>query len=262
VHLTCCCYYCSWCMVTPTPFIFVPSFWSSYEYCLCTSIEWPLVCFHPLHSCPSCHTSTLKHSSIVLQLPTELSFAHLFKLSGDTLLLSGYCAFSPMPIPDPFDMAPVCSISPQDPFPLVQAIWSGTALAISNGSYMPNCYLGLAAAAWLLANPLAQKSLLFYRVTPVLSSSSQVNAYHAKLYGLYSLLVALEQFCLLHHIAEGGVLISCEYQGCDLSGSSFSWICPLQYTSCQLTLCNYSFTSTFYFMALLDICTRTPRCFG
>jgi len=91
---------------------------------------------------------------------------------------------------------------------------------------MPNCYLGLAAAAWLFADLLAQKSLLFYGVTPVLGSSLQVNAYCAKLYGLYSLLVALEQFCLLHHIAEGGVLISCDNKGAIYQAQAFHEYVP------------------------------------
>ncbi len=75
---------------------------------------------------------------------------------------------------------------------------------------MPNRYPGLASTAWLLADPLAQKSLLFYGITPVSGSASQVNAYQAELYGLHSLLLALEQFCSHHHITDGGVSIGCD----------------------------------------------------
>ncbi len=78
---------------------------------------------------------------------------------------------------------------------------------------MPDCYLGLASAAWLLADPLAQKLLLFYGVTPVSGSTSQVNTYQAKLYGLYSLFLALEQLCSCYHITKGGVLIGCNNKG-------------------------------------------------
>jgi len=71
----------------------------------------------------------------------------------------------------------------------------------------------MASAAWMLAEPLANQSYLFYGVTPVPGPPSCVNAYHAKLYSLYSLLVALEQFCSFHHIETGGVLIGCDNKG-------------------------------------------------
>jgi len=79
-------------------------------------------CFQPLHAHPTHHTSTLRHSGIVFQLPTIVSFAHLSKLSGDTLLISGYCTFSPMHIPDSFNLDPMRLVSPQDPFLLIQSI--------------------------------------------------------------------------------------------------------------------------------------------
>ncbi len=76
-----------------------------------------------------------------------------------------------MLIPDLFDLNPMHLVYPQDPSPLVQAIRSGTAIAMSDGSYMPNRYPGQAVAAWLLSDSLAQKPLLFYGVTPVPGSS-------------------------------------------------------------------------------------------
>ena len=155
-----------------------------------------------------------------------MSFARLSKQSKDTLLISGYRTFSPTPIPDLFDLDPMRLVYPQDLSPLVHAIRSGTAIAMSDGSYMPHRYPGQAAAAWLLSDSLAQKPLLFYGVAPVPGSSSQVNAYRAELYGMYSLLVALEHLCSVHHLADGGVLIGCDNKGVIFQAQAFHEYVP------------------------------------
>jgi len=134
--------------------------------------------------------------------------------------------FSSLPPSDSFALDPVCLVSLLDNLPLVLAIYSGTALAMCNGSYMPTCYLGLASAAWLLADSLAHKSLLLYGVTLVFGPLLHVNAYHAELYRLYSLLVALEQFCSLHQIHEGGVLIGCDNKGVICQAQAFQEYVP------------------------------------
>jgi len=110
---------------------------------------------------------------------------------------------------------------------------------------MPNRYPGLAAAAWLIADSLAQKPLLFYGVTPVSGSSSQVNAYRAKLYGMYSLLVALEHFCFLLHIAEGGVLIGCDNKGAIFQAQAFHEYVP----------CNTSHADVLCVITALRLCS-------
>jgi len=98
---------------------------------------------------------------------------------GNTLLLSGHHTFSPLPSLDFFSLDPVRSVSPLDLLPLQLAIQDGTALAMTDSSYMPTRYPSMASAAWMLAEPLANQSYLFYGVTPVPGPPSCVNAYHA-----------------------------------------------------------------------------------
>jgi len=142
------------------------------------------------------------------------------------LILTRYHSFSLLLVLESLPLDPVCFVFPSDPSLLIHAIQLGTALGISDGSYMPHRYPGLASAAWLLADPLAQKSLLFYGVTPVSGSTLQVNAYQAELYGLYSLLLALERFCSLYHITVGGVLIGCDNKGAIQQAQAFHEYVP------------------------------------
>jgi len=150
-----------------------------------------------------------------------VSFARLSKQSKDTLLISGYRGYSPTPTSDSFNLDPMRFVFPPDFSPLVLAIRSGTAIAMSDGSHMPHRYPGMAAAAWLFSDSFAQKTLLFYGVTPVSGSSSQINAYRAELYGMYSLLVALEYLCSVHHIIDGGVLIGCDNKSVIFQAQAF-----------------------------------------
>jgi len=78
-------------------------------------------CFCPLHSHLP-HNFTLQFSGIATQLPSEFSFAHLSKLTKDTLVLSGYQTFSLLLVPDSLPLDPVRFVFPSDPFPLIQAI--------------------------------------------------------------------------------------------------------------------------------------------
>jgi len=68
-------------------------------------------------------------------------------------------------------------------------------------------------AAWFLADASALVPSLFLGVCLVSGPPSSVKAYHAELYGIYTLLVTLDHFCSEHSINLGGVLIGCDNQG-------------------------------------------------
>jgi len=82
---------------------------------------------------------------------------------------------------------------------------------------MPHIYaMSLPSAgdgSLVLGQQLCFGPLSFLGVCTVSGPPPSINAYCTELYGIYSLLVALDHFCLEHSITLGGVLIGCDYQG-------------------------------------------------
>jgi len=146
-------------------------------------------------------------------MPTMISYARLVCSSADNIVITGYQPYQPPPPIPTHDSALQHTHSPINCAHLVQAIRSHTALGLSDGSYMPQCFPGKASAAWLLSNLSLSVDYMFYGVVSVGSPLHQVNAYRAELQGLHMLLVALEFFCQQHNIQLGGITIGCDNKG-------------------------------------------------
>jgi len=96
---------------------------------------------------------------------------------------------------------------------LEAAICNSSAIAISDGSYMPHHYPVLATAAWIVTDGSTSMPSNFSGVCTISGPPSLINAYRAELQGLHAVLVALEQFYNHHHITSSGVTIGCDNQG-------------------------------------------------
>jgi len=125
----------------------------------------------------------------------HLSYARIHHWLGANLVLTGHSPLLSMATtPTPY-WALHCTKSLANSSHLADAIWSLTALGLSDGSYiMPHCYPNLATTAWFLANSQADLDSLFFRALPVGGLPTNINAYPAELQGIHDLLVAVEFF--------------------------------------------------------------------
>jgi len=97
--------------------------------------------------------------------------------------------------------------------PLVTAIINGTALGVSDGSFMPKHYPDLAMAGWILSNATCSSPLLICGMAQVPGCTHSLNAYRAKLYGLLTLINAVNFLCKQHQITPGHITIGCDNKG-------------------------------------------------
>ena len=81
---------------------------------------------------------------------------------------------------------------------VVSAIRNGTAVAVTDASiYSEN----IAAAAWVIqCTRTGQRCEGRVRALP---GSSKMNSYRAEVFGIYTILIAVKQLCLLHNIHDG-----------------------------------------------------------
>jgi len=157
-------------------------------------------------------TTRLFHlDGIAVTLPPDLHLARLEARTDSTITLSGSSQRDPQAsastLPWPlqhghFDQTIL----------LAQAMAHGTAIAISDGSYMPSRYPSLAAAAWVIHSG-ATPAAVSYGVTQVHGQPSMVNSYRAELQGMYSLILAINHICSLHQLTAGHLLVGCDNQG-------------------------------------------------
>jgi len=152
-------------------------------------------------------------SGISHLLPRSLSYAQIHHWLGANIVLNGHSPLQAIEDSPPPDWALSRTKSPADSSCLVVAIWSSTAIALSDGSYMPQHYPNLAAAAWFLVDSMAAMESLFFGAAPVCGPPPAINAYRAELQGIHDLLVAIEFICNQYDISEGGLTVGCNNQG-------------------------------------------------
>jgi len=147
-------------------------------------------------------------------LPPSASHRTRIEISSEqTLVLSGHAPYSP-PESSPATPWPLRSAHfPESAVSIAQAISAGTAVAICDGSYMPNRYSHLAAAAWIIHPGPNNSALPCYGVTQVHGAPPSVNSYRAELQGLHALLLAIQHICRTHHLTSGSLVIGCDNQG-------------------------------------------------
>jgi len=112
------------------------------------------------------------------------------------------------PKPWPLRSAHIDNVPPS----LLQAIVTGSALGICDGSYMPQRYPHLAAAAWILHSGSEQASTC-HGVTQVHGQPAVINSFRAELQGMHALLLALTHICSTHGLSAGHVSIGCDNKG-------------------------------------------------
>ncbi len=138
----------------------------------------------------------------------EHSTSHSLVLSGSTLL-----ALTPTtpPLAWPLHSAHF----PDHGQSVAASLANGTALAICDGSYMPKRFPGLAAAAWVIQPGSFRDNahIPCHSVTQVQGPTKSINSYRAELQGLYTLLLAINHICSLHHLTSGRATIGCDNKG-------------------------------------------------
>jgi len=105
------------------------------------------------------------------------------------------------------------SVFPDNGQAAAQAICSGMAHGVCDGSYMSEASPDFATAAWLLEDSLFPNHDLCRGITHVSGPPSEANAYCAELQGLHSLLLAIKGLCSFHRITIGSVIVGCDNQG-------------------------------------------------
>ena len=91
---------------------------------------------------------------------------------------------------------------------VVEAIMTGTAITVSDGSYMPKMCTQLAMASWHIENPLT--TLGCHGLAQVSGTEAETNAYQAELLGIHTILMALKVICDFHLIQHGSITINCD----------------------------------------------------
>ena len=79
---------------------------------------------------------------------------------------------------------------------VVEVIMTGTAIAVSDGSYM------------CIENPLT--TLGCHGLAQVSGTKAETNAYQAELQGIHTILMALKAICDFHLIQHGSITIHCD----------------------------------------------------
>jgi len=179
-------------------------------------IEWPgpfWQMYHPLHPHATWQLQTLFPSTIVLELPVNYSITCIHHWSRDNLVLAGHQPIQQSLAVTSLDPILLWTHLPSSPDLLEVAICDASTIGISDGLYMPCCYLTLATAAWILANLGASHPSLFSGGFTVPGPLTLINTYRAELYSIYAILVTLEYFCNECQILSGGITIGCDNQG-------------------------------------------------
>ena len=106
---------------------------------------------------------------------------------------------------------------------VVEAIMTGTAITVSDGSYMPKMCTQLAKASWCIENPLT--TLACHGLAQVSGTKAETNAYQAELQGIHTILMALKVICDFHLIQHGSITIHCDNEK-GIYLSSHTWLQP------------------------------------
>ena len=92
---------------------------------------------------------------------------------------------------------------------LVLGIQEGTALAVGDGSYMPERSKELATSAWIMQKE-AESHEQCWGECLTSGSIEEVNAYRAELHGVHGMFLALTVLCRVHQISTGSITIACD----------------------------------------------------
>ncbi len=158
-------------------------------------------------------TKSFPFRTVTASLPPINQLAWIEYHSDQSLTLSGSSPVSPLELVPP-DLWPLhLAHFPHSGAPIAASILAGTALAISDGSFMPKCFPHLAATAWIIHPGLLSVGHPCHGVTPVHGQPSVIISYRAELQGLHALLLAVNHICMSHHLHSRVLTIGCDNQG-------------------------------------------------
>jgi len=203
----------------------------------------------PLHS-----THWLTFGSLQITAPPLMDLAQVDHKSDTTLLISRYAGKMDA---SPFPSLPWLIKSahfPEHRRQIAQAIQHGSTVAICNGSYMPNTFPQLAAAAWIIHPGPNSLATPCHSIMQVHGDPCSVNSYRAELQGLHALITAIRHICMTHQIMSGLIAIGCNnkgviyqmhhprpyvpclYKHVDLLWAIFGllWQCPIKFSFCYV----------------------------
>jgi hypothetical protein len=121
---------------------------------------------------------------------------------------------------------------PPDPSSLIQAIRDGTAIGVSDGSYMPTINDRVGAAAWKVENPTSHQAM--EGTTRTAGEPLEVDSYRSKLQGVHAMLLGLLAFCTYYKVPDGKVTLGCDNSTC-VHLSRGTWLkVKLRSSNCDL----------------------------
>jgi hypothetical protein len=91
----------------------------------------------------------------------------------------------------------------EDPSLIIQAITSGTATMVSDGSYKPFLSTEIGAAAWILECLVTQPSC--FGECSTTGTRNEVNSYRCEVQGCHTGLLGLLAFAIYHQVQGGSV---------------------------------------------------------
>jgi hypothetical protein len=96
------------------------------------------------------------------------------------------------------------SFFPEDPVLITQAIISGMAVMVNDGSYKPLLLTEIGATAWILE--CSATSVVCFGECSTSGLRNEVNAYRSEIQGCHAGLLGLLAFCIYHDIHEGSIM--------------------------------------------------------
>ena len=91
---------------------------------------------------------------------------------------------------------------------VAMVIANGTALAVCDGSYMPQARQDLGSASWVIECGQLQEHC--HGVIQTSGETDDVNAYWSELQGIHELLTVIEAICTIYKITSGRIQLGCD----------------------------------------------------
>jgi hypothetical protein len=85
----------------------------------------------------------------------------------------------------------------------------GTALAVADGSYMPERSKEMATSAWIMQKEV-ESHVQCWSECLTSGTTEEVNAYRAELHGVHRMFLALTVLCRVYQLKAGSITIACD----------------------------------------------------
>jgi hypothetical protein len=92
---------------------------------------------------------------------------------------------------------------------LALGIQEGTAIAVGDSSYMPECSKELATSAWIMHKEVESHEQCWGECLTS-DTIKEVNVYRAELNGVHSMFLALMVLCRVYQLNTGSITLTCD----------------------------------------------------